>query len=79
MQADTITGKAKFVVNAKGQPTEVILPYRVYQDLLRLKMSHEIYEQADTQEAIHSAKREKAKGKTKRFTSIDRALKWLDE
>ena len=48
MQAETIAGKAKIVVNAQGKPTEVILPYRVYQDLKRLKMRHEIYKQTDT-------------------------------
>ncbi len=51
MRADVITRKAKIVVNAQGKPTEVISPYRLYQDLIRLKISHEIYKQADTQEA----------------------------
>ncbi len=79
MQANTITSKAKIVVNAQGKPTEVILPYRVYQDLIRLKISHEIYEQTDTQKAIHRAKKDKAQGKTKRFTSAAEALTWLNE
>jgi len=79
MQAETITSKAKIVVNAQGKPTEVILPYRVYQDLIRLKISHEIYEQTDTQEAIQRAKKDKAKGKTKRFASAVEALTWLAE
>ena len=39
MQADTIASKAKIVMNAQGKPTEVILPYPIYQDLIRLKMS----------------------------------------
>ena len=79
MHANTITSKAKLVVNAQGKPTEVILPYRVYQDLIRLKISHEIYEQTDTQKAIQRAKKDKAKGKTQWFTCAAEALTWLNE
>ena len=55
MQAETIAGKAKIVVNAQTTPTEVILPYRVYQDLKRLKMRREIYQQTDIQAAPRKA------------------------
>ncbi len=79
MRADAIASKAKIVVNAQGKPTEVIIPYRLYQDLIRLKISHEIYEQTDTQEEIKRAQKDTATGKTKRFTSAAEALAWLDE
>lgn len=79
MRADAIANKAKIVVNAQGKPTEVILPYHLYQDLIRLKISHEIYEQADTQEEIKRAQKDTATGKTERFTSAAEALAWLDE
>ena len=63
----------------KSKPTPVILPYRVYQDLIRLKISHEIYEQTDTQKVIQRAKKDKAKGMTKQFTGAAEALTWLNE
>ena len=55
MQAETIAGKAEIVMNAQSKPTEVILPYRVYQDLKRLEIRHEIYKQTDTQAAQRKA------------------------
>ena len=79
MQADTIASKAKIVMNAQEKPTEVILPSRIYQDLIRLKMSREIYEQTDTQAAVRKAQKDVTKGKTKRFTSAAETLKWLNE
>jgi NAD(P)-dependent dehydrogenase (short-subunit alcohol dehydrogenase family) len=38
----------KFVTDAKGKPIEVILPYRLYQELMQLKLSQEIFEQPET-------------------------------
>lgn len=43
MKAQQIEKKAKFIHDATGKPVEVVLPYRIYQDLMQLKISQEIY------------------------------------
>ena len=79
MQAHAIAEKAKFVTDVRGRPKEVILPYRLYRELIRLKMSQEIYERPETQEAIGKAKKDLAAGRVRRFHNVIEALRWLDE
>ncbi len=79
MQAHTISEKTKLIKNAKGKPVKVVLPYRAYRELVELKISQEIYERPETQEAIRSAKRDVAAGRVRRFKTVAEALRWLDE
>jgi hypothetical protein len=79
MQAHTIIGKTKFVTDAKGKPIEVVLPYRAYRELVRLKISEEIYKRPETQEAIRSAQRDITAGRVRRFKNLAEALRWLNE
>lgn len=74
-----IERKVKFVTDAKGKPIEVILPYRLYQELMQLKLSQEIFEQPETQKAIQQAKEDVKKGQVRRFTNVAEALQWLDK
>ena len=44
-----IKEKTKFINDANGRPVEVILPYKIYQELLDLQTSFDIYRQEDVQ------------------------------
>jgi hypothetical protein len=44
MTTAQIEKKVKYVCNAEGRNTEVILPYGLFKELLELKSSTEIYE-----------------------------------
>jgi hypothetical protein len=76
---ETIERKVKFITDAQGNPIEVILPYRLYKELLRLKLSQEIFARTETQEAIHKAKDDVRKGRVRKFTNVVEAVQWLDE
>jgi hypothetical protein len=78
MKSQQIEKKAKFIHDAKGKPVEVVLPYRIYQDLMHLKISHEIYNRPDTQVGIKQAKQEIEEGRTRRFRHWEEAMEWLD-
>ena len=78
MQAHAILEKTKLIKNAKGRPVKVILPYRAYRELVKLKISQEIYERPETQEAIRNAEHDIAAGRVHRFKNLAEALRWLD-
>jgi hypothetical protein len=78
MKAQQIEKKAKFVHDAEGNPVEVVLPYRVYQELMHLKISQEIYNRPETQEAIKQARQDVKEGRVRRFRRWEDAMEWLD-
>jgi len=55
------------------------LPYQDCEAVVDLKISQEIYERPETQEAIRSAKRDVAAGRVHRFKTLAEALRWLDK
>jgi hypothetical protein len=71
--------KTQLIKNAKGRPVKAVLPFRAYRELVQLKISHEIYEHSETQEAIRNAKRDIASRRTHRFKNLAEAFRWLDE
>ncbi len=79
MQAHAILEKTKLIKNAKGRPIKVVLPYRAYRELVELKISQEIYERPETQEAIRNARRDVVAGRVRRFKNLAEALRWLNE
>lgn len=79
MQAHAILEKTKLIKNSKGRPVKVVLPYRAYRELVELKISQEIYERPETQEAIHDARHDVAAGRVRRFKTLAEALRWLDK
>ncbi len=79
MQARAILEKTRLIKNAKGRPVKVVLPYRAYRELVELKISQEIYERSETQEAIRNARRDVAAGRVRRFKNLAEALRWLDK
>jgi len=79
MNAQNIEKKVKFIRDTEGDLVEVILPYGIYQELMRLKISHEIYSQPETQEAIKRARQDLKEGRVRRFRSLEKALEWLDK
>ena len=79
MQARAILEQTQLIKNAKGRPVKAVLPFRAYKELLELKLSQEIYERPETQQAIRDAKRDIAAGRVHRFKNVAEALRWLDE
>ena len=77
MSTATIQKKAKIFSNAQGKPTDVIIPYKVFQEFLEMKMSMEIYESKEVQEGLKRSKEEVRKGKAHSFTVVDEAIEWL--
>ncbi len=79
MQAQALLEKTQFIKNAKGKPVKAVLPYKAYRELVELKISQEIYERPQTQEAICTARRDVAAGRVRRFKNLAEAFRWLDE
>ncbi|MBI1929743.1 hypothetical protein HYR99_36525 [Candidatus Poribacteria bacterium] len=79
MNTAEIQKKAKKITNASGKIVEVILPHKVYQELLDLKISLEIYEQEEVQQSIKSAQKDIENGNIKSFQTVDEAFEWLDK
>ena len=72
-----IKEKTKFINDANGRPVEVILPYKIYQELLDLQMSFDIYRQEDVQQSINQAKQDIKNGEVKSFRNMEEAIEWL--
>jgi hypothetical protein len=79
MQAHAIVERSKLIRDAKGKPINAVLPYRAYRELVKLKISQEIYERPETQSAIRNARRDVAAGRVHRFKNLTEALRWLDK
>ncbi|MBI3193777.1 MAG: hypothetical protein HYZ34_04810 [Ignavibacteriae bacterium] len=71
--------RIKYVNDAKGQKTEVIIPYSLFQEFLEMKISMEIYEQEDVQQSLKRAKKQVQDKKTKAFKDIEQAIQWLNQ
>ena len=55
------------------------MPYKAYKELVELKISQEIYERPQTQEAIRAARRDVAAGRVRWFKNLAEAFRRLDE
>jgi len=74
-----IQKQTKFVTNSSGIPTEAILPIDIYNELIELQNSMEIYHQEDTQASIQRAKADIEKGHRRSFSIIHEAFEWLEQ
>jgi len=79
MTVTEIQQRTKFVRTPKGKVSEVILPYHVYQELLELKASLEIYQQPEVQESLQRAKQDVEAGRVKTTQNADEAIAWLNQ
>lgn len=79
MQARAILEKTQLIKNAKGRPVKAVLPFQAFRELVELKISQEIYERPETQDAIRNAKRDITAGRVRRFKTVAEALRWLDK
>lgn len=77
MTVREIQKKTKVIQNYQGKSVEVILPYNVYQELLKIKTSMEIYQQHDVQQSLKHAKDDIINGQVKIVHSADEAIEWL--
>ncbi len=57
----------------------MIIPYKIYQELLDLQMSFEIYQQANVQQSIKQAKQDIKTGRIRSFENMDEAIEWLNK
>lgn len=67
----------KYINDYRNKPKEVIIPFHIFQELLELKVTMEIFEQEDVQKSIKRAKREVRAGKTRSFSRRQEAIEWL--
>ncbi len=79
MNTIEIQKKAKVIMNTNGKRVGVVLPYKVYQELLAPKISLEIYRQEEVQQSIGSAQKDVENGNIKSFQILDEAFEWLDK
>jgi hypothetical protein len=77
MDALKIKEKTKFINDVNGKPVEVIIPYKVYQELLGLQMSFDIYRQENVQQSIKQAKQDIKNGRVRSFNNMEEAFEWL--
>jgi hypothetical protein len=77
MKSSQILKKVKVVNNAQGKPVEVIIPFKVYQEMLDLAVSMEIYQHEDTEKSLERAKENVKRGKVASFMKADEAIAWL--
>lgn len=77
MSTTALQKKARIFSDVRGRPTEVIIPYKVFQEFLEMKMSMEIYEREEVQEQLRHSKESVRKGKARTFTNVDEAIEWL--
>jgi len=79
MNALEIKEKTKYINDVNGKPIEVIIPFKIYQELLDLQMSFDIYRQEEVQKSIKRAKQDIKNGKTRSFENMDQAIEWLNK
>jgi len=77
MKLSQLQKKVKLISNAKGKPTEVVLPYESYREYVDMKISLELYESLDTQESIKRAREDLSAGRFKDYEDIGRLIKDL--
>ncbi|RLC49207.1 MAG: hypothetical protein DRH57_00470 [Candidatus Cloacimonadota bacterium] len=79
MNITEIQHKTKYIKDFQGKILEVILPYDIYNRLLELQISMEIFNQRDVQQSIQTAKKEVNNGEILRFSNMNEAIRWLDK
>ena len=79
MSTAQIEKKVKYIRNADGQNTEVILPFELFNELIELKASTEIYEQKEVKRSLRRARRDVVSGRTRSFHRASEAIAWLKQ
>jgi hypothetical protein len=72
-----IQKRVRYVNDSRGKSTDVLIPYSLFQELLELKTTLEVYERQATRMSIKRAKRDVRNGKTKTFADATGAIEWL--
>lgn len=67
----------KYINDYRNKPKEVIIPFHIFQELLELKVTMEIFEHEHIQKSIKRAKREVRSGRIRSFSSAQEAIEWL--
>jgi hypothetical protein len=79
MGAAQIEKKVKYIRNAEGRSTEVILPYGLFKELLELKANMEIYERKEVQQSLRRAQKDVVSCRTRSFHRAVEAIAWLKQ
>jgi hypothetical protein len=74
-----IEKKVKYIRDADGRSTEVILPFELFKQLLELKASTGIYGQKEVQRSLRRARRDVISGRARLFRSASEAIAWLKQ
>ena len=67
----------KWVLDSNGEKVEAIVPRKLFEELIELRTSLDIYSNPQTQRAIKKAEQDLKKGRYKIFASAQEAIKWL--
>jgi hypothetical protein len=79
MTTTEIQQKTKFIQRPNGKVSEVILPYKIYQELLEVNASLEIYQQPEVQASLQRAKQDVETNRVKTVQTVDEAIEWLNQ
>lgn len=79
MSTNEIQRKVKYISDQRGRKREVILPSKLFHELMKMKISMEIFEQEDVQRSIRKSKQQVREGKAKSFRNANEAIEWLKE
>ena len=77
MSTQEIQKKVKYINDSNGKHTDVLIPYSIFEELLELKMSMEIFTQNDVQKSIKHARKEITESKAESFQHANEAIRWL--
>jgi hypothetical protein len=79
LNALEIKKKVKIIKDSRGKSIKVILPIRIFNELMEISISQEIYQDKSSQRSIRRAKKEVLLQKTKTFSNSSDAIEWLNE
>lgn len=79
MSKSTTLNKIRYITDKHGRNREVILPYKLFCELIELKETMETYKQQEVQKSIRKSKRQVREEKGKSFTEVSKAIQWLRE
>ena len=72
-----IERRIRYVNDLHGRSTDVLVPYKLFKELLELKTGMEIYKQRATQRSIKKSQRQVREGRARSFRTAGEAIRWL--
>jgi hypothetical protein len=79
MSTSEIRKRIKFINDVNGKKTDVIIPYKMFQEFLEMKISMEIYEQDNVKRSLRRAKKQVDSNDIFSFQDVEQAIQWLNQ